>query len=356
MLKKMVVSAVLATMLATPVVAKELVTNGGFEDGLTSWNLITEGGYTDAVWNVDDVEKTSGQYSGNTKWDYQVRQDLEPVKVSDIKSFKFNAKLAYTTNAVVVITYTPAEGRSKYSDYVYAIISPEDTEWNEYDILSILDPTKKLESIKLSGYSSSKVSSTWFDDVSIQTHDETAAPETLAAICPNVDEKIQTSYDQGIAEGLYQCEPEVITEYVDRPVTVVEYVNVPVEKVVYVDKVVTVQAPTPEPVIQYVEVEKVVTVTKEVPVEKIVYVDVPVEVEVPVEVVKTVFVDRPIEVPAEVVTVSICDSDFSSMSNKDQRQIEKYCGHVAQWEARITKLVNTGVDNNSNSNLYVSSK
>jgi hypothetical protein len=159
----------------------QLITNGGFEDGvLAPWaQTIDYSGPEN--WNVTTADAYSGSFSATNRGNKQLRQDFAATKGWHMTSFTFALRNMDPSINAVTFYY---EGGSSED----VILIHRDTEWHVYDMLTFVDDFgNKLERSKyLTGFAVWGVSSIWtertyLDDVSIEVVPE---PASLAVLLP----------------------------------------------------------------------------------------------------------------------------------------------------------------------------
>jgi hypothetical protein len=115
-----------------------ILDNPGFEDGvLTPW--------TTNNWQVTSADAQSGMYSAEDIGNYWIRQDFDPVAVSEVISVTFWSKQPEAAIQAFDLFYSA-------TDYDEFVVFPN-PDWGFFDMTANLRPAGSLEAIRLWGYS-----------------------------------------------------------------------------------------------------------------------------------------------------------------------------------------------------------
>lgn len=161
-MKKFVFALVMATLLAGPALADELLVNGGFEFGVLGpwYNARTNCFGTCIPWDVETSVVHSGGFAAWDTGNLEIRQDFIPTPGVDINSITLWINNSSGIDAVDFF-YTDA------SDEEFVFFPTAGT-WTFVDLTSYLNTSKTLSGISFWGCSPDCV--TYLDDVSIQTN------------------------------------------------------------------------------------------------------------------------------------------------------------------------------------------
>nr|MBC8205476.1 T9SS type A sorting domain-containing protein [FCB group bacterium] len=150
---------------------QEILQNGGFETGdFPPW-------YHDGAWTVSTTGQHSGAYCAYDIGNHWLRQDFNPIPVSEIVSATIWARQPESAISCIQFHFSNLPTTSD-------LIWPTD-QWQQFDLTSFITPGGIVTGIQVWGYSGGGpfADETFFDDVSIQT---TAASNVQIMMIPAV--------------------------------------------------------------------------------------------------------------------------------------------------------------------------
>lgn len=143
-----------------------ILVNPGFETGeLPPW--------TTTNWIVTNEDAHSGVYSAEDYGNYWIRQDFDPVDVSEITSITVWYKQPEVAISAIDYYYGPSD----YDEFLVWMTGPD---WTFFDVTSELRPVGMLQAIRIWGYSGGGPDPdlTRLDDVAIEIEGGTPAEGT----------------------------------------------------------------------------------------------------------------------------------------------------------------------------------
>jgi PEP-CTERM motif len=159
--------------------ANAQIVNGGFETGsLSPWyqgSVVCTFGPSCTPWSVTTDEAHSGLYSAVDEGNIELRQDfVTPIFGGDITSFTYWAMQDVPAISEFVFYYTDASTTYNVFDI--------GSDWEQFDALPYLDPTKTVSGFSVFGDSGPDVDFTYLDDFNIATTSETPEPGSMALL------------------------------------------------------------------------------------------------------------------------------------------------------------------------------
>ncbi len=170
---KRLLSCSFLAFAATVASAVNLINNPGFETGsLSSWTLNDNSSGTN--WHIANDHVHTGRYSAEVTGNALIEQTFAPTATASIT--EVSAWVKQDPGALFIIDLLYTDG----SDTLF-FATPTETDFEKYDLTSMLDPGKFLTTLQVYGYDGGENGPTWLDDVTVGVQ-PTPEPATVAAL------------------------------------------------------------------------------------------------------------------------------------------------------------------------------